>query len=92
MFPTAVTCAGNEQNLTGWDVYPPNPGTPGAPQGQAVPAGGNTAGQRLYTVATMDSPGAAPGNFWEAYAPPPAPPVASPPQGLVAQTTTTPAH
>jgi hypothetical protein len=85
--PAAVAYAGNGQNLTGWDVYLANTGTSGGPQGQAASTGDNTAGQRLYTVATMDSLGTAPGN-WETYAQPPAPPVAAPPQALVAQTTT----
>jgi hypothetical protein len=81
--PTAVISTANQQNLTGWDVYPPSPASPGVPQGQAVPGGDTPAGQRLYGAATMDSAGAAPGSFWEAYAQPTAPPVAAPLQGLV---------
>jgi hypothetical protein len=88
----AATRPSSQQSVTGWDVYPPSPGTPAPPPGQAIPPGNNTAGQPPYTAASMDSGGAAPGSFWEAYAPPPAQAVAAPPQALVVQTAAPPAH
>jgi hypothetical protein len=74
----AVAYPGDEQDGTGWDVYPVG-GASGGPQGEACPAGDGAAGDDPYTTVGLDGDGhdavpgptdPADGDGWDVYAQP----------------------